>query len=547
MTHKPIPVVDLFAGPGGLGEGFSSVLDDNDQPFFQIKLSIEKDPVAHQTLTLRSLYRALKVNGVPDSYYQYIRGHITKAEFFALPQIATAYEEVKGEARCMELGNDPKREIDDLIRKAIEGHDEWLLIGGPPCQAYSMAGRSRRRKKDPEKFEEDPKHFLYQEYLRVIKEFKPTIFVMENVKGMLSSKHGGKKIFDRIMADLREPETNTVYDIRSFVVKDRQGGLRPEDFTIQSEKYNVPQTRHRVILLGICHGRAGQTHTPLKPDNPHINLADVFADMPPLRSKLSRRTLGRGKPDSSDEWARIVADSVNYLDGLADPVRAELEFAMREASNRKEFPHGAGAAFLPKPNPMAEKLQSDLASWLRDDRLQGVIQHEARGHMETDLHRYLFAACYGKTYGISPRLSHFPVKLLPDHKNATQKDVPFDDRFRVQLYNGPSTTVVSHIAKDGHYYIHPDPAQCRSLTVREAARLQTFPDNYFFEGNRTEQYHQVGNAVPPFLARQLAFSVKDIFSREKIPGKIPIQPQKVQTDLFPVEIDVEPCDERLAA
>ena len=135
--------------------------------------------------------------------------------------------------------------------------------------------------------------------------------------------------------------------------------------------------------------------------------------------------------------------------------------------------------------------------------------------MELDLCRYMFAATYAAIHGTSPKLDKFPPSLLPQHKNA--KDVsegvraPFMDRFRVQCADGPSTTVVSHIAKDGHYYIHYDPSQCRSLTVREAARLQTFPDNYFFEGNRTQQYTQVGNAVPPLLASKLALVVKDLF------------------------------------
>ena len=134
--------------------------------------------------------------------------------------------------------------------------------------------------------------------------------------------------------------------------------------------------------------------------------------------------------------------------------------------------------------------------------LKGVCNHESRSHIRQDLFRYLFVSCFAKVNGRSPKLSDFPNSLLPKHLNA--KGGKFADRFRVQLYGQPSKTVTSHISKDGHYFIHPDSAQCRSLTVREAARIQTFPDNYFFCGPRTEQFHQVGNAVPPLLAKQIA-------------------------------------------
>jgi DNA (cytosine-5)-methyltransferase 1 len=140
--------------------------------------------------------------------------------------------------------------------------------------------------------------------------------------------------------------------------------------------------------------------------------------------------------------------------------------------------------------------------------------HEARSHMPSDLQRYLFASSFADFYGRSPSLVDFPFRLLPEHENvaAGVAGDTFADRFRVQCWDSPSTTVTSHIAKDGHYFIHPDPTQFRSLSVREAARLQTFPDNYFFMGPRTSQYQQVGNAVPPELAKQIAGVVFEMFS-----------------------------------
>ena len=127
--------------------------------------------------------------------------------------------------------------------------------------------------------------------------------------------------------------------------------------------------------------------------------------------------------------------------------------------------------------------------------------------MASDIKRYGHLAWKALELGKSPKFTHLPESLEPNHKNIGKDDTPFMDRFRVQIWDSPSTTIVSHISKDGHYYIHPDESQMRSLTVREAARLQTFPDNYFFEGSRTMQFHQVGNAVPPLLARLIAEKV----------------------------------------
>jgi DNA (cytosine-5)-methyltransferase 1 len=161
--------------------------------------------------------------------------------------------------------------------------------------------------------------------------------------------------------------------------------------------------------------------------------------------------------------------------------------------------------------------EPELKAWLNDPRMDSVCNHETREHMPTDHHRYLFAAAFAAVRGVSPRLRDFPQGLLPEHNNvaASLGHANFADRFRVQVADQPGSTVLSHIAKDGHYFIHPDPFQARSLTVREVARLQTFPDNYAFFGNRGEQYTQIGNAVPPLLSFQIAEVVADVLGRAK--------------------------------
>ncbi|WP_293605195.1 DNA cytosine methyltransferase [Polaromonas sp. UBA4122] len=176
-------MIDLFAGPGGLCEGFSSIVDGRGDRRFAVKVSIEKDPVAHRTLSLRALYRSFRKGVVPDCYYDYIRGDITREALFAHPDIPKSAIEAASEAKCAELGKTPSETIDKWIKDGLNGASEWVLIGGPPCQAYSLAGRAKMRGADPVAFEGDKRHFLYKEYLRIIKEFGPSVFVMENVKG----------------------------------------------------------------------------------------------------------------------------------------------------------------------------------------------------------------------------------------------------------------------------------------------------------------------------------------------------------------------------
>lgn len=499
MKSVSIPVVDLFAGPGGLSEGFAAVRDSQGGRVFDVRVSIEKDQVARRTLFLRALYRGFPDGGVPDCYYDYIRGLISRDAFLAHPAVAHEAARAGQEARNATLGETPAEEIDAWIERAVGGLNDWVLIGGPPCQAYSLAGRSRMRRSDPGAFEKDKRHLLYREYLRIIQRFSPAVFVMENVKGILSSTHGGSRIFDRILEDLSRPGGDSEYEIRSFVVPGSAGSLAPSDFVIRAEEHGVPQMRHRVILFGIRRDRAKSEHETLaRAPAAGVNVSAALAGLPPLRSRLSK------EPDSFDAWLDVFRTAARSLSGWRGKARSRVEARMSAARGNAVKHMSYGSAYVNAALRTAANLPQELRNWYEDARLGGVTLHEARSHMRPDLHRYLFAACYAAEFGMTPKLTHFPEALLPKHGNVTDDTPPFADRFRVQLARLPSTTVVSHIAKDGHYYIHPDPSQCRSLTVREAARLQTFPDNYFFEGNRTQQYTQVGNAVPPYLARQIA-------------------------------------------
>lgn len=137
----PVPIIDLFAGPGGLGEGFASLKDHKKQPFFEIGLSIEKDAVAHRTLTLRAVFRRLRGTKDVRHYYSYIRGEIDEGTFRGIPAVASAFEHAATEARCLELGKSDEANIDKEIRAALKGQETWGLIGGPPCQAHSLVRR----------------------------------------------------------------------------------------------------------------------------------------------------------------------------------------------------------------------------------------------------------------------------------------------------------------------------------------------------------------------------------------------------------------------
>lgn len=503
-----IPVVDIFAGPGGLGEGFSSVeKNSSNKKCFKVVLSIEKESFAHKTLQLRAFYREFDPDDVPEEYYQYIRGEIPINKLFET--YPDQYEKAKDIAWKTELGVESPERVDERIRNALKGETNWVLIGGPPCQPYSIVGRSRMTKiwaEEPDKKESDPKHSLYKEYLRILKKHRPPVFIMENVPGMLSAQVSGGKISELILDDLHKLK----YRLYSF---SNQSGteidkLHLMDFVIQCEKYGIPQARHRVIILGI------RNDIKLKPEplnlQQTVTLKDVIDDLPKLRSGLSKQK------DSGSDWLSVIhefssngippSESLDYA--VRDEINTQLQVLSNSLTRGQEYIKGKTIESRLFPN------------WFSDYRLRGVCNHTSRGHMVGDIHRYFFSSCFAKAKKYSPKLCDFPKALLPKHLNIDEgvSGNKFADRFRVQLYDRPSTTITSHISKDGHYYIHPDPSQCRSLTVREAARLQTFPDNYFFMGPRTSQYQQVGNAVPPLLAYQLAEKVYKLFQNYRNEG-----------------------------
>ncbi|MBK9327296.1 MAG: DNA cytosine methyltransferase [Hydrogenophilales bacterium] len=251
---------------------------------FDIRASFEKEVVAHRTLSLRAFYRAFgHPSDVPGAYYDYLRGKISREDLLENPRFLAQANRAKEEAHCHELGVTPSEKIDQIISQSLNGDEPWVLIGGPPCQVYSVVGRSRWRRENVEKFESDHRHFLYKEYLRIIQQFQPSIFVMENVRGVLSSTHGGSPIFQRILDDLSNPSPGLRYEIRSFNFPRDVLITDPMDFVVQAENHGLPQARHRVMLLGVREDIRERQHRPLEKNLP-ISVKEAIGDIPAIRS-----------------------------------------------------------------------------------------------------------------------------------------------------------------------------------------------------------------------------------------------------------------------
>lgn len=545
-----VPVIDLFAGPGGLGEGFSQHKSD---VAFDIAISIEKDEMAHETLRFRAAHRALSKNASVTSQTWERWDAIVEEKpwnivFYELRDcgdeaIKQACLKAEKEALNLELGPENRDTASRAIRQRLaafvrngELPSNSVLIGGPPCQAYSVVGRSRNRGTKGYRPETDHRHFLYKEYLSVIAEFRPAIFVMENVKGILTSRVKDRQIFQTILEDLKRPGISSGRGEQveyTLLALPRPAGLlddpAPEDFIVKAEDHGIPQARHRVIILGVRKDvfQAAGTIQRLVPSDPP-SVWDVIGDLPQLRPQISYR--GRGK-----EWLDAFNDPL-FRDAIREMERTKVVGNLRVAQRMEEVRYellarardpGSGADRMRSASGSRRKLQEQYAMWYQHRPTNLIANHESRAHMPSDLVRYLFVSCFGEVMKSSPRLADFPLCLLPEHRNVDPNNITetiFKDRFRVQLADRHSMTVTSHIAKDGHAFIHPKAVQCRSLTVREAARLQTFPDSYVFLGNRTSQYTQVGNAVPPLLAKQIADIVARVLLSAGLSGKAGFRP-----------------------
>jgi DNA (cytosine-5)-methyltransferase 1 len=406
---KKYNFIDLFAGAGGLSEGFI-------RAGFNPIAHVEMNPDACNTLKTRTAFHYLKEKGRVNEYYEYLKGEITRDELWG--KIPT---HLINSVINKEISPETLPQIFNIIDQELQEKDVDIVIGGPPCQAYSVAGRARKNMDD------DPRNHLYKHYVEFLKRYKPKMFVFENVPGILSASNG--KYLEKIFSAVKEQ------------------GYELEKNVLNAKDFNVLQDRKRVIIIG---WRKDLKLQYPKFDNKEVQyevLKHLFSDLPKLKS-------GQG------EWnaTKYIKKTNSYLESTG--IRNGIDF---------------------------------------------TTQHIARYNNENDLEIYRIAV--EKWINENKRLnySELPERLIRHNNTKT-----FTNRFQVVNHKGVSHTVVAHICADGHYYIHPDINQNRSITVREAARIQSFPDDYFFESSRTAAFKQIGNAVPVLMAEGIAKKIREM-------------------------------------
>lgn len=430
--------IDLFAGAGGLSEGFI-------QAGFQIIGTVEKNNWACETLGTRHIYHQLKKNGFIDDYWKYCELNLSyrrikqnRDELYKkFPDIKEIVNKTiwKAEFGDPEKENDvsSSSEIIEKLEKSIKFYnaDIEFILGGPPCQVYSVVGRSRMG----EKAQNDKRNYLFKYYYDVVEYFKPRFFLFENVPGIITANAGLifnmlKEDFDRIGYDMI---TGPNGDIRKNIQV--------------AQNFGVPQNRKRFIFLGL---RRGEKITY------------------PVSNELSSYGELNTKNAISDLPALLVGEGFdNGLVKYQNETRSAYQIEMRDGS-------------------------------------RGIMNHRAR-----PLNKWYDKKIYAMAIEKAKKNELIKYQELPKGLKKHSNEKHFQDRFKVHWWSKIPHTIVAHISKDGHYNIHPDIKQLRSLTVREAARIQSFPDNFKFEGPRTAQYVQVGNAVPPKMAKAFAINLKN--------------------------------------
>lgn len=393
IASHSIPVIDVFAGPGGLGEGFHQFKTADGANSFKIALSIEKDLFAYQTLRMRSFFRQFPANEVPREYYTAIQSEI--------PDWAMLEQEFKNEMARVdeeviraELGRMSTRDLNNWIENAIGQTNKWVLIGGPPCQAYSTVGRARMTRRQWH-YARDPRHTLYLEYLRILAVHHPAVFVMENVKGILSSKKSGQLIVDRILNDLQHPckasgDCRRHVSYRIYAVANYEGTSmslfleEPGSYMVQAEKHGIPQTRHRFIVVGVREDVDAVPELLLQQDP--VPMWKVIQDLPALRSRLST-------DDSAEAWAAEIAEMTEIIAASNGFVPPDFRAALVRAAGavRKGLP--SGSHFIEASADPGWQRQ-----WFFDSRLKGVLNHCTRSHIPADLWRYLYASVFAGTH-----------------------------------------------------------------------------------------------------------------------------------------------------
>jgi len=411
---KELNYIDLFAGAGGLSEGFI-------RKGFTPVAHVEMNKDACDTIKTRAAFHWLKANNKINIYTDYLKSENKNKEMLwrEVP------ENLINAVINKEISEASLPEIFLKIDNELKGEKVDLIIGGPPCQAYSIVGRAR----DPKNMEEDPRNHLYKHYVKFIEKYLPNMFVFENVPGILSAKNG--EYLDKILLAVR----NAGYEV----------AIPPKKY-LNAKDFGVLQDRKRVIIIG-WKKELNLTYPKFEEKEQVFTIwNDLFSDLMPLKS-------GQGTMNAT-EYFKPATD---YL---------------YQAKIRNGFDY--------------------------------VTQHLTRPNNENDLEIYRIAI---DEWANKKRLNYATLpKRLIKHNNLEA----FTNRFQVVNGSGISHTVVAHIAMDGHYYIHPDKTQNRSITVREAARIQSFPDDYFFEGSRTAAFKQIGNAVPPLMAEKIAEKIREM-------------------------------------